>query len=686
MGAALPALFYRRLGVLMFSLLSFSLLSLVGCPGGSDDKSADSGGIDSGEDAFVVEQNDADGDGILDIHEGEDDADGDGKLNLEDKDSDGDGLSDGPESGDNDVATMPVDSDGDGVADFLDTDSDNNCIDDGTEANDDPKLDTDGDGAPDYTDSDNDGDGIPDLKEIGQCEVPDSDGDGVPNYMDGDSDGDGIGDIYEGGTTEFNTDPRDSDGDGTDDYLDDDSDNDGILDSDEGGTGGDASIEPRDTDGDGNYDYQDTDSDGDALSDDAELALGLDPYDDDTDGDGYSDGGEVTAGTDPNDPTSVIDGIYVEVQERTSIEEEFDFELNIQRGDIGFIIDTTCSMGGTITAVASEFNTMVGDLASLLPDAAYAVSGHDDYAYGSFGSPGSDKPFYLRQQATTDTADVQTAFSGLSTHSGADGPESGTEAIYQAASGAGYDQDCDGTYDASTDVVPFIAGSSDPFGGGGGEAYDSSTVDPGVLGGMGFREYSLPVIVLAGDNYLRDPESTNGYYNSTPGGCPIDAGMSDAVTAFTDLGSYFVGVSVNGSTGYPQMVDFAEAIGSVADLDGDGVADEPVVETWSGTSAAFRTTIVNAITQLVSGVRFERVDLSVSGDAYGFVQSIEPEYYEGLGADDEGAVLTFTLTFRGVVAALTEDQLFVLTLNVLGDQSILLDTLDIVIVVPGTSY
>ncbi|MSQ02480.1 MAG: hypothetical protein EXR71_11415 [Myxococcales bacterium] len=659
-------------------------LAMFGCPGGED--SADKDTADSGEEAFVVEQADFDEDGILDVHEGTDDIDGDGKPNMEDKDSDGDDLTDKAEAGDNNLETMPIDSDGDAVADFLDQDSDNNCVQDGEESGGDAGKDLDGDGSGDYADADNDGDGISDLEEIGACEAPDTDGDGLPNYQDADADGDGIGDQYEGGTTEFNSDPRDSDGDGMADYLDTDSDNDGISDSDEGGTGGNVGTEPRDTDNDGKYDYADLDSDGDALTDADELILGTDPYDSDTDGDGYSDGGEVTAETDPLDASSVIDGIYVEVPERTTIEHDFDFELSIDRGDIGFIIDTTCSMGGTISAVASEFNTMVGEMTSLLPDAGYAVTGHDDYPYGSMGSPGSDKPFYLRQQVTTDTTLVQTGFSGLSTHSGADGPESGTEAIYQAASGAGYDQDCDGTYDAQLDVYPFIASASDPFGGTGGEWYDSTTPDGGAVGGMGFREYALPVIVLAGDNYLRDPESSNSMYNSTPGGCPIDAGMSDAVTAFTDLGAYFVGVSVNGTTGYPQMVDFATSIGSLADLDGDGVADEPVVETWSGSSAAFRTTIVNAITQLVSGVRFERVDLSVDGDVYGFVQSIDPEYYEGLGAEDEGELLTFTLTFRGGVAALTEDQLFRLTLNVLGDQSILLDTLDIIVVVPGTEF
>ena len=39
-----------------------------------------------------------------------------------------------------------------------------------------------------------------------------------------------------------------------------------------------------------------------------------------------------------------------------------------------------------------------------------------------------------------------------------------------------------------------------------------------------------------------------------------------------------------------------------------------------------------------------------------------------------------------MVAATTEDQLYRLTLNVIGDGSILLDTLDIIVLVPGSSY
>ena len=46
--------------------------------------------------------------------------------------------------------------------------------------------------------------------------------------------------------------------------------------------------------------------------------------------------------------------------------------------------------------------------------------------------------------------------------------------------------------------------------------------------------------------------------------------------------------------------------------------------------------------------------------------------------------LDFTLNFAGTVPATPEDQLFTMTLLILGDDTLLLDSLDIVVVVPGT--
>lgn len=679
----LPLSWNVRLGVLpMVTLLALAC-------GDKDATGADDSGAGSDTGSVEVQYDDADEDTILDIHEGEDDPDGDGLPNMEDDDSDGDTIKDRLESGDGDPLTLPVDSDGDGTPDYLDLDSDNNCISDTAEKRPtgEGPADTDGDGDRDYRDDDNDGDGIKDVYELDSaaCAEIDSDGDGTPDYMDTDSDGDGIGDLYEGGTTEWQDEPLDTDGDGVYDYLDDDSDGDGFSDSEEsGGLGPDEP--PRDLDDDGVPDFQDTDSDGDSLSDADERDIyGTDPYDGDTDGDGFSDGGEITAGTDPLDSGSVVDGIYVEVPERTNIEELFEFTLQIQMGDVAFLIDTTGSMGGTINAMKAEYSAIVSDLNAALPDAEYGYATYDDYAYGSFGySSSGDKPFIMRRQITSDVSSVQSEMSATSTHYGGDGPESSMEALYQGASGAGYDQDCNGSYSSSTDVLPFLSSSSDPFSGGAGQHYDSAYAGGGSSGGFGFRDYALPVLVYATDYDLRDPD--NGY--ASPGGCPTDAGQTDVVAALSDIGGYAIGIQVNSytSTPYNQMVQLANASGSFADTDGDGATDDPLAFRWTGASSGFRSTITGAIEDLISSIKFEQVSLEVDGDSWGFVTNIEPEYFEDLDPNAGSQVIDFVLEFRGVVAATTEDQLFRLTLNVIGDGTVLLDTLDIIVLVPGNAY
>ena len=100
----------------------------------------------------------------------------------------------------------------------------------------------------------------------------------------------------------------------------------------------------------------------------------------------------------------------------------------------------------------------------------------------------------------------------------------------------------------------------------------------------------------------------------------------------------------------------------------------------------FRATVVDAITQLVNSITFDRVELQIDGDDYGFVVGIDPAYYDDIDPSDSGSVLTFTLTFRGVIAATTEDQSFILTLNVIGDGTTMLDSYDILVVVPGNAY
>jgi hypothetical protein len=625
---------------------------------------------------------DADGDTILDYNEGAatDDQDGDGTPNFQDEDSDGDTIGDVFEAGDEDPLSLPFDSDGDGVPDFLDLDADDNCIPDWEEKGGDVPSDRDGDLIYDFADDDNDGDSIKDIYEIGSaCEPPDSDLDGTPDFMDIDSDGDGIGDLYEAGTTAWEEEPVDTDGDGTPDYLDEDSDNDGFSDTAESGVAS-PTERPRDTDGDGTYDFADSDSDGDGLSDREEASIyHTDPYDADSDGDGYSDGSEVFADTDPLDPGSIVEGVYVVVGERTRVEEAFEFELTIQMGDVAFLVDTTCSMSGTLNSMQSEYNAIVTDLTAQIPDAEYGFATYDDYPCCGYGSSGIDQAFNLRTQITDDVPRVQSMINSASIHSGSDWEESSMEALYQGAAGLGYDMNCNGSLDATTDVRPFIASGGDAFGGGTGGSQDPSVSGGGVKGGFGFRDYALPVLVYATDAPLRDPDAGYG----TPNGCPTDAGSSDVTAALADLGGYVIGI---GTTSSPisQMQSLASMTGSIGDTNGDGVASEPLVFQWSSGGTAFRDTIVDAIETLVSAVHFETIALEIEGDEWGFVTGVSPDSVDVSGSVN-GQLIEFTLEFLGTVSATAEDQIFRLTLNVIGDGTVLLDTLDILVVVPGTS-
>lgn len=665
-------------------------LALSGCSSGLF-------ATDGPDEVAEIHYSDQDADGIIDLHEDfvdpasplyagdtdvipeSADTDGDGTADYLDTDTDDDGVDDADEAGDDDPITFPWDSDYDGVPDFRDRDADGNCLEDGADG----VIDLDGDTLGAFADLDDDGDGILDTLEIGAgCVLLDSDSDGTPNYLDSDSDADGVGDVFEAGTSIWEENPDDADGDGTPNYLDADSDADGIPDATEAGVTS-AAAAPRDTDGDGDPDFLDADSDGDGLTDRRENEnTGTNPYLADSDSDGFTDGAEIQAGTNPSDGSSVIEGIYVTVSERTSVEEEFSFELNIQMGDVAFLLDTTGSMGGTIDGMKAQYGDIVTALSAALPDAQYGVATFDDYAYSSYGSSSSgDRPFILKQQITSDVGRVQSALSSISLHYGGDGPESGMEGLYQTLSGLGFDQDCNDSFDSDTDVRPFIAKPSDAFAGNGGQSWASASPGGGQEGGMGFRPYALPVVVYATDNYLRDPD--NGY--GATAACSNPAGRSEVVAAAANAGAYLIGISTGGSTPMAQMNDLAIATLSRADLDGDGRADDNLVFTWSGSSTALRDTIVNSIASLVGSVQFSEVRLEVVGDSHGFVRRISPEVVT-LSSTAAGQVLDFTLGFRGAVAATEEDQIFLLTLNIVGDGSILLDTLDIFVLVPGRSY
>lgn len=482
---------------------------------------------------------DEDGDTISDTHEGREagtDTDGDGTPDYLDTDSDGDGVPDQIEAGDADLDTFPPDSDGDSKADFRDTDADDNGLPDGVDG----AEDIDGDGKPSFADTDDDGDSMSDVDEIGgQPGGPvDSDGDKTPDFQDEDSDGDTIGDVYEVGA--------DPDLDAVPAYLDLDSDGDCVPDAAEADL--DESGAPADGDSDGIGDFLEIDADSDGLADgiedqdcDGELDAGETlSASADSDGDGATDLVEVAIGTDPVDATdnpAANGDFYFIVPYKdapTPPSSTLDFSTKIGKADVFFLMDTTSSMGGAITNLSQSLSTIIDTLAQSIPNIALGVGGYDDFPTGGYGAP-PDLPFYLLHRIQTVSTQggkdaVQASVNQLTTHNGGDIPESGWEAVYQAASGVGIQ----GV--GNVTIPPFDPLTAPPAAPPPGESF-------GDLGGVGFRSGALPIVVTMTDTYSHNSEAFPGDKYSFSGA----ATRNKATQALYELGAKMLGVAVSGS-------------------------------------------------------------------------------------------------------------------------------------------
>ena len=311
----------------------------------------------------------------------------------------------------------------------------------------------------------------------------------------------------------------------------------------------------------------------------------------------YEDTGDTGIEDEDEEEVSVTEEEDGSVTVVLPFEEEAEFtvdvESEVRKLDVAFLLDTTSSMSEEAAAMALEFSGIVDDISATIEDAAYGFATYDDYAFGTMGYPTSgDKPFVLRQQMTQTESSVQYVLNNIQIHSGADGTESGMEALYQGLLGMGYDQNANGLYEDSTDVLPFIASDSDPFGGLAGEGFDASVTDGGSLGGFGFREGTLPVVIYATDATMRDPSAGH----PSPNGAPLDAGFDDVVDAVSVMGARLIGVATQSSSPLSQMQSLATATGSLYEADGDGVIDDALVFSWNVTDSSedFRNTIVTA--------------------------------------------------------------------------------------------
>jgi hypothetical protein len=373
------------------------------------------------------------------------------------------------------------------------------------------------------------------------------------------------------------------------------------------------------------------------------------------------------------------DAYCVEVTPGDDVPLEVSLVAEYRVADIAFLLDTTGSMSGLASAMASEFSGIAADVNVAIPDATFGVATYEDYNFSDMGS-GVDTPFRLEQQQTSDLAAVQSKLSSIGVHSGDDITESSIEALFQGATGRGFDQACNGSYDAADDVYPFIAQVGDAFNGTLPGVYDPDVPDTGELGGFGFRESVLPIFIYATDAPMRDPDAGDRVPTTS---CPAAAGMSNALNALNDLGAKTIGIAVGGNAAMAQMEVIAAGTGSYGDMDGDGTT-EPAAVTWSGRSDDFRDIVVEAIDGLVTDVVFDVVWLEVKNDTEGLVRTITPSEYTNVPS---GQVLDFTIEFEGVVAAEEGDQTFPIDFELNAqviDKEVTLDRFTAYVLVPGS--
>jgi hypothetical protein len=543
-----------------YAVLLVMLAILVAC-NGDQSPGRNESGIDN--DPSTGGCSDVDQDGIADGTEGDGDADDDGTPNKNDNDSDGDGVLDRDERV-TPMCTMPGDSDRDRTPDYLDLDSDGDGVPD---APDPMGIDTDGDGTPDSRDADDDGDQIIDAMEIGDVAMPrDTDGDGIPDYKDMDSDNDGLRDSVSG--------LGDLDGDGVIDYLDDDTDGDGILDVSELG---DIPGAPRD-------------ADSDRMSGESSAILK------DSDGDGADDLVEQAAMTDATDaaknPQADGNFVFVVPYEMAPTPERatLDFATTISRADVVFSMDTTGSMGGALENLKAGLSAqIVPDLQIQIPDIAIGITNYEDVPTGSFGSPG-DLPFELGSPVTADIMDAQAALTAMFLGGGGDGPESGIEALFQIATGAGM------SWPADT-VSGFPGGSVAPF-------------------DMMFRPGAFPIIIQISDAENHSAETYGTFV-------PEAASRQDAFDALEAISARVIMVNVGQSsfalTDHLEIVtrtgavvppsafgDTGECLTGLAGAPQAAVAGEcPLLFNVDGTGTGLGSSIVDAVQALAGSASLD---------------------------------------------------------------------------------
>ncbi len=185
----------------------------------------------------------------------------------------------------------------------------------------------------------------------------------------------------------------------------------------------------------------------------------------------------------------------------------------VDKVDVFLLFDDTGSFASFVPTVGTIFSGLVTSLETALPGVSFGfgVGRFEDYGglgIGFSGEVNTGRPFTLNQPiVTAATAGgaaarntlISSALSRSAPGFGGDGPESGLESLFQAATGLGFDGngnasrlDSGPAGAVATQTTPGTSGDVPPFS-------SNVALTSGSLGGVGWRTDSLRLILLATD-------------------------------------------------------------------------------------------------------------------------------------------------------------------------------------------
>lgn len=371
----------------------------------------------------------------------------------------------------------------------------------------------------------------------------------------------------------------------------------------------------------------------------------------------------------------------------------------INKVDVFFLFDDTGSFAGFVPTVQGIFTQLVNDLKVALPGVSlgFGVGRFEDFGgpgVGFSGEFGVGRPFTLNQPIiATDTPSFQTLINSALARSapgfGGDGPETAFDALYQVATGAGFDGDGNGSALNSgpagatpTQTSPGGSGDVPPF---------SSNVAAasGTLGGAGFRDGALRLVILATDICsVAAYDSVSGIPATITGAngvalpttalhCGSGVGFGNRLgfvsNSKSPSGNIISGaIAPAGAATVPQMIAALNALGiSVVGLAPGGApilrptspsfnpsvflsgialltgatdnAGNPLVFNISGGAGPLRTAVVNAVTTAATrpvNVRARAVNVP-AGVSVAFAPDVVPGVGPGGQADFDMTVTAF---------------------------------------------